>query len=154
MRVTQKKQSAQMAYIEFERRYTSALNDNTREWASRNVELKALETKFPKHYSRYMLTTGIGALKQGSTVFVLIRKRSRTGYSKTITLYTFAWDSADNLCKLNLTYHAGRIMGYNILDWEGYQVFRTDDYAQELVAHLSQAIFGVDNANYLKAEVL
>ena len=153
---TQVKQSA-FTYEQFVREYESLINKQpgcTLTYDERCEQWKALERKYPKLYAKYMLLTGYGALAEGSTVWLNIRKKSRTGYSKSVSVYSFGVDKHYGIRQASLTYHVGHLMGYTVHDCEGFQVIRTDDYAQEFVAHLSQALFGVEKANALKCEVL
>jgi hypothetical protein len=102
-------------------------------------------------------------LKENDTVFVIVRKHSRTGYSKSVSLYKFGirtdpgyHASADKpaLQPLTLTYNVAKLMGYTIHDVDGRDVLRTDDYPQEFISHLSQLLFGVDKPSALRCEVL
>ncbi len=148
-----KKQSV-FTYEQFVTEYKSLLNDRKQAYELRCDLWKALEHKYPKLYARYMLLTGFGKLSEGSTVWLNVRKKSRTGYSKSVSVYGFEMDRHYGIRQASLTYHVGHLMGYAVHDYEGFQVIRTDDYAQEFVAHLSQALFGVDKANALRCEVL
>jgi hypothetical protein len=103
-------------------------------------------------------------LREGSQVFVIVRKHSRTGYSKSISLYTFTTrtDAGYHASKenpkaqpLTLTHWVARLMGYTVHEADGGRgVITTDDYPQEFVAHLSQNLFGIEKANSLDCEVL
>lgn len=143
-----------LTYEEFKKQYEWHLNDRCRPWEKRDIELKKIVAAYPKMYSRYMLLTGFGSLVEGSTVYIVQRKRSRTGYSRTITIYSMHNDPEYGIRQANLTWHVGRLMNYTVRDYEGYQVLRTDDYPQEFVAHLSQLLFGIDKSNMLRCEVL
>lgn len=148
-----KKQSA-TTYEEFKQQYEFLLNDRTKNYDERCNAWKELERKYPKLYSRYMLLTGFGKLTEGSTVWLNVRKHSRTGYSKTVSVYSFEVDKNYGIRQASLTYHVAHLMGYTCHDYEGFHVLRTDDYPQEFVAHLSQALFGVDKASALHCEIL
>lgn len=122
-----------------------------------------LRNQFPKFAAKHTLLRDPGALKIGATVFVIVRRHSRTGYSKSISLYAFAvrtdagfQASNDNpaLQALTLTYNVGKLMDYNVHNCDGRDVIRTTDYAQEFVAHLSQCLFGIDQSSALRCEVL
>jgi hypothetical protein len=102
-------------------------------------------------------------LREGDSVFIIVRKHSRTGYSKSISIRSFAIRTdagyhatrdRPKLQPLTLTFWIGKLMGYAVDQSEGTDVLRTDDYPQEFVAHLSQALFGIDKANALFCEVL
>jgi len=103
-------------------------------------------------------------LHEGSQVFVIIRKHSRTAYSKSISLYVFGtrtdagYDATKDdpkLQPLKLTHWVAQLMGYAVHQSDsGHDVIRTDDYAQEFVAHLSQILFGADKPSALECEVL
>lgn len=102
-------------------------------------------------------------LKPGDSVFIIVRRRSRTGYSKSISIRTFmprtdagyhATPQNPRIQPLTLTFHVAKLMGYTVHEYEGTDVLRTDDYPQEFVAHLSQCLFGVDKASALECEVL
>lgn len=153
MAVTQKKQSA-FTYDEFRERYEFLLNDRSVPYEQRCDAWQELERKYPKLYSRYMLLTGFGKLSEGGTVWLNVRKHSRTGYSKSISVYSFDVDKHYGIRQASLTYHVARLMGYTCHDYEGFHVVRTDDYPQEFVAHLAQALFGIEKANALHCEVL
>lgn len=142
-----------LTYEEFSRKYTLD-----------GSEVRAeLRKQYPKFAAKHSLLSDPGSLKSGSTVFVIIRKHSRTSYTKSISLYTFvirtdagyqASKDKPALQALTLTYNAGTLMGYNVHNFEGSDVIRTSDYAQEFVAHLSQCLFGIDKSNELRCEVL
>ena len=151
-----KKQSA-FTYEQFARQYQFLLN------IQRCEEWEVLAKRYPKFHARYSLTHDAGALHEGSTVFVIIRKHSRTGYSKAMSFYTFAVRTdagyhaspgQPQLQPLTLTYHIAKLMGYTVHNSDGRDVLRTDDYAQEFIAHLSQALFGLDKPSALRCEVL
>ena len=103
-------------------------------------------------------------LHDGSQVFVIIRKHSRTGHSKSISLHVFGirtdagyHASGDNpkLQPLTLTHWVAQLMGYTVhQSARGHDVIRTDDYALEFVAHLSRILFGADKPGALDCEVL
>ena len=116
---------------------------------------EAVRNEARKHLLEY--------LKPGSDVFVIVRKHSRTGYSKSISIRTFAvrtdagyHASPENprLQPLTLTYWVAKLLGYSVHNLGGTDVLRTDDYPQEFVCHLSQALFGLDKACELHCEVL
>lgn len=103
------------------------------------------------------------SLKEGDSVYIIVRKHSRTGYSKSISIRSFAirtdagyhaTPQRPKVQPLTLTYWVAKLMGYNVHDYQGHDVLRTDDYPQEFVAHLSQCLFGIDKANALECEVL
>jgi len=148
-----KKQSA-YTYEQFKQQYEQLLNDRSQDYDTRCAAWKALEHKYPKLYAKYMLLTGFGALAEGSTVWLNVRKHSRTGYSKTVSVYSFANDKHYGIRQASLTYHVAHLMGYTVHDYQGFHTLRTDDYPQEFVAHIAQALFGVDKANALRCEVL
>lgn len=151
-----KKQSV-VAFEEFKERYEQLINKQPGcplEYDERCKQWKELERKYPKLYAKYMLTTGYGALAEGDTVWLNVRKRSRTGYSKTVSVYSFVNDRSYGIRQASLTYHVANLMGYTCGEYEGFHVIRTDDYPQEFVAHLSQALFGVEKANALRCELL
>lgn len=147
------KQSA-FTYDQFTERYEFLLNDRTQPYEQRCDEWVALEKKYPKLHARYMLLTGFGKLSEGSTVWLNVRKHSRTGYSKMLSVYGFDVDKHYGIRQASLTYHVARIMGYTCHDYQGFHVIRTDDYPGEFVAHLSQALFGIDKASALRCEIL
>ncbi len=147
------KQSA-FTYEQFREQYEFLLNDRSRPYEQRVEAWQELERKYPKLHARYMLLTGFGKLAEGSTVWLNVRKRSRTGYSKSVSVYSFEVDKQQGIRQASLTYHVARLMGYACHDYEGFHVVRTDDYAQEFVAHLAQALFGVEKAGALRCEVL
>lgn len=148
-----KTQSA-FTYEQFVTQYEQLLNDRSKNYDERCAAWKVLERKHPKLFAKYMLLTGFGKLAEGSTVWLNIRKHSCTGYSKTLSVYSFEVDKNYGIRQASLTYHVANLFGYACHDYQGFRVIRTDDYPQEFVAHLSQALFGVDKANKLRCEVL
>lgn len=143
-----------MTYEEFATRYEFLLNDRNEPYQQRREQWQALEERYPKFYHRYMLLNGFGALAEGSRVWIMTRKHSRTGYRKFISVYTFVPTGTEGVKTAALTYHVAKLMGYTVHDYEGFHVLWTDDCDREFVAHLSQALFGVDRTNALQCEVL
>ena len=153
---TQTKQSA-YTYEQFVREYEQLINRQlgcTLTYEERCEQWKALERRYPKLHAKWALLTGVGKLSEGDTVWLNVRKKSRTGYSKSVSVYGFCVDKHYGIRQASLTYHVARLMGYTCHDYQGFHVLRTDDYPQEFVAHLSQALFGVEKANALRCEVL
>jgi len=156
------KQSAKLTFEQFSERYTATYNDTSRTWEDREVERVDLAAHYPTFVAKWWLLDTPG-LSEGSTVFVLIRKHSRTGMSRSISLFTFhartdagynATPEKPQLQPLTLTYNVGKLMGYTVHNCEGSDVIRTDDYPQEFVANLSQALFGIGKHGALRCEVL
>ena len=156
------RQSA-FTYEQFREQYEATRSGSRGSYEYLHAERETLEKKYPKFTSKYRLLDEPGSLHEGSTVFVIIRKHSRTGYSKAMSFYTFAVRTdagyhaspeQPQLQPLTLTYHIAKLMGYTVHNSDGRDVLHTVIYAQEFIAHLSQALFGVDKANALRCEVL
>lgn len=141
-----------LTYAEWEQAYTDLRARHVREATAK------LEHDYPKYEAKFRLLEKPGQLQQGSQVFLITRKHSRTGMSRSVSLFTFmpvAGNGEQNsLRSLSLTHLVGRLLGYSVHTVNGHDVIRTDDYPQEFICHLSQALFGKDQASALICEQL
>lgn len=75
-------------------------------------------------------------LKPGDKVYTVLRHVSRSGMSRRIDLYAFVMDDKGEPCKVWLSWHAARVMGYRLGGRSGDDGIVTGGCGMDMGFHL------------------
>ena len=104
-----------------------------------------------REYARERLLTHY--LKEGQTVYVLVRSVSSSGLSRNLNLFVVNEGKIEEI-----TYYAGHALGWRLVEKNGTRSLRVEGVGMDMGFHtvesLSYALFGIDGRNALRYERL